>query len=114
MHVYRLVTRGTIEEKVIERAENKLYLDQMVNAKQASETSVAEDAETPEELLSALSFGAQAVAGLDSVEPPTEAELDAIIDRSRTSNQSTGKHTPTADAVDASALTRLCRLYQAG
>ena len=31
MHVYRLVTRGTVEERIIQRAEKKLYLDQMVN-----------------------------------------------------------------------------------
>ena len=31
VHVYRLVTRGTVEERMIQRAEKKLYLDQMVN-----------------------------------------------------------------------------------
>merc|ERR1740133_950523 len=31
VHVYRMVTRGTIEEKIVQRAEKKLYLDQMVN-----------------------------------------------------------------------------------
>jgi SNF2 family DNA or RNA helicase len=31
VHVYRLVTRGTVEERIIQRAEKKLYLDQMVN-----------------------------------------------------------------------------------
>jgi len=31
VHVYRLVTQGTIEERLVERAEKKLFLDQMVN-----------------------------------------------------------------------------------
>jgi len=31
VHVYRLVTEGTVEERIQKRAEGKLYLDQMVN-----------------------------------------------------------------------------------
>ena len=31
VHVYRLITRGTVEERMIQRAEKKLYLDSMVN-----------------------------------------------------------------------------------
>lgn len=31
VHVYRLVTSGTVEERIVQRAENKLFLDQMVN-----------------------------------------------------------------------------------
>ena len=31
VHVYRLCTGGTIEERIQSRAEKKLYLDQMVN-----------------------------------------------------------------------------------
>ena len=31
VHVYRLVTAGTVEERIVQRAEKKLYLDQMVN-----------------------------------------------------------------------------------
>jgi len=30
VHVYRLVTEGTVEERLIARAEKKLYLDMMV------------------------------------------------------------------------------------
>ena len=89
VHVYRLVTRGTIEERIVERAENKLYLDQMVNSKELGD--MAADQETFQETLDALSFGAHAVAGLDTEEPPTSEELDAIIDRTRTTNQSMGR-----------------------
>ena len=31
VHVYRLITTGTVEERILQRADNKLYLDQMVN-----------------------------------------------------------------------------------
>ena len=31
VHVYRLVTAGTVEERMVQRAEKKLYLDQVVN-----------------------------------------------------------------------------------
>ena len=31
VHVYRLLSAGTVEERIVERAEKKLYLDQMVN-----------------------------------------------------------------------------------
>jgi hypothetical protein len=31
VHVYRLCTEGTIEERIQRRADSKLYLDQMVN-----------------------------------------------------------------------------------
>ena len=31
VHVYRLVTRDTVEERIIQRAEKKLYLDKMVH-----------------------------------------------------------------------------------
>ncbi|GMH63265.1 hypothetical protein TL16_g03666, partial [Triparma laevis f. inornata] len=32
VHVYRLVTTGTVEERVVQRAQKKLYLDKMVNS----------------------------------------------------------------------------------
>eukprot|EP01047_Picozoa_sp_COSAG01_P019637 COSAG01_NODE_1097_length_11708_cov_5.617743_6_plen_121_part_00 len=31
VHVYRLLTRGTVETRIVERAEKKLFLDRMVN-----------------------------------------------------------------------------------
>ena len=89
VHVYRLVTRGTIEEKIVARAEQKLYLDQMVNSKRSQDDTAP--VESADDMLSALKYGAQAIAGLDSADPPTEEELDAIIDRTRTTNDSVGR-----------------------
>ena len=31
VHLYRLVSKGTVEERIVQRAEKKLYLDRMVN-----------------------------------------------------------------------------------
>ena len=33
VHIYRLVTAGTVEERIQQRAEKKLFLDQMVNTR---------------------------------------------------------------------------------
>jgi SWI/SNF-related matrix-associated actin-dependent regulator of chromatin subfamily A member 5 len=39
VHVYRLVTSGTVEERMLQRADNKLYLDQMVNRGSTAQVS---------------------------------------------------------------------------
>jgi SWI/SNF-related matrix-associated actin-dependent regulator of chromatin subfamily A member 5 len=39
VHVYRLVSSGTVEERIVQRAEKKLYLDQMVNRDGVKETA---------------------------------------------------------------------------
>lgn len=128
MHVYRLVTPGTVEERIVQRAEKKLYLDKMVNRDaHTQDTSSLDDdgggsgkgkGEEEEEasgvsgseLLAALSFGAQAVFRAGRDEPPTDAELDAIIDRTRTDDFSCGKLTggeaKTANAFDAEQVGR--------
>jgi hypothetical protein len=117
VHVYRLVTQGTVEERIIQRSEKKLFLDQMVNrgstgnAKKmdeelAKEAAAAEngdvaDGESPgvsaskSELLGTLTFGADAIfqAGGDGQgghgEMLSEADIDLIIDRKRGEKDST-------------------------
>ncbi|GIL69869.1 hypothetical protein Vretifemale_646 [Volvox reticuliferus] len=81
VHIYRLVTGGTVEDRIQRRAEAKLYLDQMVNR---GSTSSAEQLEglTTSEMLSMLRFGADRIFRNDQGVMPTEAELDAIMDRS--------------------------------
>ena len=61
VHVYRLCTEGTIEERIQRRAEQKLYLDQMVNR---GSTAGAEEMDklSKSELLSMLKFGADRCA----------------------------------------------------
>jgi SWI/SNF-related matrix-associated actin-dependent regulator of chromatin subfamily A member 5 len=127
-----LVTPGTVEERIVQRAEKKLYLDKMVNrdahtqdtssldddgggsgkGKGKGKSGEEEDASgvSGSDLLAALSFGAQAVFRAGRDEPPTDAELDAIIDRTRTDDFSCGKLTggeaKTANAFDAEQVGR--------
>ncbi|KAI8470648.1 MAG: P-loop containing nucleoside triphosphate hydrolase protein [Monoraphidium minutum] len=85
VHIYRLVTQGTVEERIQQRATSKLYLDQMVNR---GSTATAQELEglTKGELLGMLSFGADRIFANDSDQGPTDGELDSIIDRSHTSS----------------------------
>jgi SWI/SNF-related matrix-associated actin-dependent regulator of chromatin subfamily A member 5 len=39
VHVYRLVSAGTVEERIVQRAEKKLYLDQIVNRDSLKKTT---------------------------------------------------------------------------
>lgn len=59
VHVYRLVSGGTAEERVVQRAQKKLYLSETVNR------GVTNGGETTKlsgvELLSMIQFGAAAV-----------------------------------------------------
>jgi hypothetical protein len=49
VHVYRLVTLGTVEERVVQLAEKKLFLDQMVNRDAVSAIIAAEKKEEQRE-----------------------------------------------------------------
>lgn len=103
VHVYRLVTSGTVEERIVQRAEKKLYLDQVVNrgveagaagastgaAAGPSSSGGTADAGTDEvtssDMLSMLKFGAQCCFGVGGAGAlPTDEQINAIIDRSRT------------------------------
>eukprot|EP00808_Paulinella_micropora_P026430 g56409.t1 len=63
--VYRLVTAGSVEERIVQRAQKKLYLDQMVNRDSAT-------------LLATLKFGAHCILGSDQEEMPN-SELESLI-----------------------------------
>lgn len=86
--VYRLVAGGTIEERMVERAQKKLFLDQMVN--QDSIAGIAEEEElsgvSKGELLATLKFGCDAVFGGDKENQnklPTSHDIEVITDRNR-------------------------------
>jgi hypothetical protein len=51
VHVYRLVTEGTVEQIMCERAEKKLYLDAMVTRDGVSATDSFDDEENGGKLL---------------------------------------------------------------
>lgn len=56
VHIYRLVTTGSVEERVVQRAEKKLYLDKMVNWEGSASSNEWEDL-SEGELLQTLKVG---------------------------------------------------------
>ena len=55
VHVYRLISGGTIEERVVERAQKKLYLDKMVN-RGSSDSEDKDKGMSGSELLKSIQF----------------------------------------------------------
>jgi SWI/SNF-related matrix-associated actin-dependent regulator of chromatin subfamily A member 5 len=90
--VFRLVTSGSIEERILQRAEKKLYLDAVVAKGEGLEAD-AEDADEDESedetgapggaaaLAATLRIGADAIFKAAEGEEPSEEELDALCDR---------------------------------
>jgi SWI/SNF-related matrix-associated actin-dependent regulator of chromatin subfamily A member 5 len=93
VHVYRLVSSGTIEERMLERAEKKLLLE-MVNRESSVGTNDEDKIRglSAAELLEDIKFGCQAVFG-DAAknELPSWDEIDIITDRTRTESDTVGK-----------------------
>jgi hypothetical protein len=82
---------------MVERAEKKLYMDQMVNSTAstagAGDDIVDEVDVTEKDLVTALQFGCNAVFGDDADTRnalPTEEDIEIITDRSRTGDHSAG------------------------
>lgn len=90
VHVYRLLSAGTVEERIVERAEKKLYLDQMVN-RGISNRDMDEEGGgvTTSELLASLTFGSNAVFS-SSNDMPSDADIDKVTDRTRSEDSSDG------------------------
>ena len=85
VHVYRLVTKGTVEERIVQRAKKKLFLDSMVNRGSTAQSEALEGL-SKAEMLKMLKFGASAVFGGsdgDEVKMLTDQELHSMIDRSQ-------------------------------
>lgn len=80
VHIYRLVTAGTVEERMTQRAEKKLFLEQMVSR---GSTKAAEQSDQLDrnDLYAMLRFGVDAVFSKSSGDPPTDEELDVLMDR---------------------------------
>ena len=76
--VYRFVTEATVEEKIVERAQKKLYLDALVI--QQGRLASADKALGKEELLAMIRFGADAIFKSGGA-ATTEDDLDAILQR---------------------------------
>ena len=90
VHVYRLVAGGTMEERIVQRAEKKLFLDTMVN-RGGTQTAMKLDKLGTEEILKALRFGVDRVfdkkekggagGGEGATAMLTDADIDQLIDR---------------------------------
>ena len=80
VHVYRLVTENTIEEKIIERAEMKLRLDAVIV--QQGRIQAAKASASKNEMVAAIRYGADKVfrANEGTV---TDHDIDAIIARGK-------------------------------
>jgi hypothetical protein len=90
VRVYRLICRGSVEERMLCRAEKKLFLNAMV-AEAGEDDAVEEDEEslalgigggsmTKSELASLIRFGANAICDKGSVEV-TDKDLATLLER---------------------------------
>jgi SWI/SNF-related matrix-associated actin-dependent regulator of chromatin subfamily A member 5 len=74
--VFRFITKNSVEEKIIERAERKLYLDAVVI--QQGRLAQQNKALSKDELSTMVRFGADEIFKKDS-EVITDADVDAIL-----------------------------------
>mmetsp|Transcript_11410 Transcript_11410/g.21610 ORF Transcript_11410/g.21610 Transcript_11410/m.21610 type:complete len:1190 (-) Transcript_11410:733-4302(-) len=90
VHIYRMLSAGTVEERIVERAEKKLYLDQMVN-RGTSNQGMDEDGTSlsTSELLASLKFGSNAIFA-SSNDLPTQLDIEKVTDRNRSEECSDG------------------------
>eukprot|EP00466_Bigelowiella_natans_P005996 jgi/Bigna1/45102/e_gw1.111.20.1 len=65
VHVYRFICEGTMEERVVERAQKKLFLDSMVNRGSTSQAQKMDKMGT-KEIFEALTFGIDRVLSKNS------------------------------------------------
>ncbi|KAK7202019.1 DNA-dependent ATPase [Novymonas esmeraldas] len=82
VRVYRLVTDGTLEERMYRRALKKLYLDAVV-VQQGRLQSKATGQASKDELLSMIKFGAEQIFK-SRHEDVTEADIDRLLDEGET------------------------------
>eukprot|EP00567_Pseudictyota_dubia_P012407 CAMPEP_0197443846 /NCGR_PEP_ID=MMETSP1175-20131217/9482_1 /TAXON_ID=1003142 /ORGANISM="Triceratium dubium, Strain CCMP147" /LENGTH=1531 /DNA_ID=CAMNT_0042974537 /DNA_START=443 /DNA_END=5038 /DNA_ORIENTATION=+ len=79
VNVYRLVTENTVEEKIVERAQQKLKLDAMVVQQGRLKEK---DKVSKEEIMAAVRFGADTVFRSEE-STITDDDIDAILERGK-------------------------------
>lgn len=97
VQVFRLVTEHTIEEKIVERAQQKLKLDAMVV--QSGRLKDRDNKLSRDELLSAVRFGADKIfKSKDS--SITDDDIDMILDAGKKKTQELNEKLQAADKGD--------------
>lgn len=97
VQVFRLVTEHTIEEKIVERAQQKLKLDAMVV--QSGRLKDRDNKLSRDELLAAVRFGADKIfKSKDS--SITDDDIDTILDAGTKKTQERNEKLQTADKGD--------------
>ena len=86
VHVYRLVTAGTVEERMQQRAEKKLFLEQMVSRGSTKQSESLEGVDK-RDLYGLLRFGVDAIFANDEGKAPTDDELEILMDRTPAGNE---------------------------
>lgn len=83
--MYRLVTEGTVEEKIVERAARKLKVDHLIMQKgtynRSQDKAQSINSISGGEMLSMIKYGAQEIISTTNSDI-TEANIDAILDHS--------------------------------
>ncbi|KAG7366569.1 SNF2-related protein [Nitzschia inconspicua] len=106
VHVYRLVTSNSVEERMVERANKKLLLDHSVNRDLGSARSNSSDDDTGlsvKDMLKDIKFGANAIFGKQTLDDlPSWDDIEHITDRSRKNFESLGKLEGGAEETGAS------------
>ncbi|KAL3815904.1 hypothetical protein ACHAXA_005752 [Cyclostephanos tholiformis] len=94
--VYRLVTENTVEEKIVERAQQKLKLDAMV----VQQGRLKEmDKLSKEEVMNAVRFGADAVFRSEE-STITDMDIDTILERGKAKTEELAKKIQKAEKGD--------------
>ena len=78
--VYRLCMEGTLEEKILERAERKLYLDRLVI--EQGRLTLSMPNLKPDELMGLIRFGADAVLKMEGA-TLTDEDIDGLLQRGK-------------------------------
>lgn len=96
--VYRLVTEGTVEERVVMRAQKKLYLDKMVTGLMDTKTANKSERMSTTEVLSMLMFGADRI--FRAKDDSGDVDIDELLSRSRKLTKEAKKELHGADGGD--------------
>mmetsp|Transcript_41662 Transcript_41662/g.99912 ORF Transcript_41662/g.99912 Transcript_41662/m.99912 type:complete len:1104 (+) Transcript_41662:269-3580(+) len=96
VHVYRLVTSGTVEERMLERAEKKLLLEAVNKESNGDALVIEEDTQvrglSAAELFEDITFGCNAIFGESSNHDlPSTGDIEVITDRSRKESDTLGR-----------------------